>query len=84
MQGIFKTSLEENTTINFIRNLTLQEIKDALKEQGQEGNCYILISATAKTITGTKWNDSWNIHLASIPIFPFNVYYPCSSERLPR
>lgn len=70
MQGIFKTS-------------TLQEIKDVLKEQGQEGNCNILISATAKTITGTKWNDSLNIHLASIPIFPFNVYYPCSSERLP-
>ncbi|XP_071141901.1 fibrinogen-like protein A [Mytilus edulis] len=37
MQGIFKSSLEENTTINFIRNLTLQEIHDVLKEQELEG-----------------------------------------------
>ncbi|XP_063408191.1 fibrinogen-like protein A [Mytilus trossulus] len=37
MQGIFKSLLEENTTINFIRNLTLQEINDVLKEQELEG-----------------------------------------------
>ncbi|XP_063408192.1 fibrinogen-like protein A [Mytilus trossulus] len=39
MQGIFKTALEENSTIEFIRNITLQEINDATitKHQGQEG-----------------------------------------------
>ncbi|CAC5389569.1 Tenascin,Fibrinogen-like protein A,Angiopoietin-4,Ryncolin-2,Fibrinogen C domain-containing protein 1-A,Techylectin-5B,Microfibril-associated glycoprotein 4,Tenascin-N,Ficolin-2,Ryncolin-1,Tenascin-R,Ryncolin-3,Ficolin-1,Fibrinogen C domain-containing protein 1-B,Fibrinogen C domain-containing protein 1 [Mytilus coruscus] len=37
MQGIFKTSLEKNSTIDFIRNITLQEINEVLKEQGQEG-----------------------------------------------
>lgn len=43
MQGIFKSSLEENTTINFIRNLTLQEIHEVLKEQELEGNYIICI-----------------------------------------
>lgn len=43
MQGIFKSSLEENTTINFIRNLTLQEINDVLKQQELEGNYIICI-----------------------------------------
>ncbi|VDI26404.1 Hypothetical predicted protein [Mytilus galloprovincialis] len=42
MQGIFQTSLEENSTIDFIRNITLQEINEVLKEQGQEGTGTIM------------------------------------------
>ncbi|CAG2213904.1 unnamed protein product [Mytilus edulis] len=36
MRGIFKSSLEEDATIDFIRNITLQEINDALSQQVQE------------------------------------------------
>ncbi|CAC5362064.1 Fibrinogen-like protein A,Ryncolin-4,Angiopoietin-related protein 1,Ficolin-1-B,Ficolin-2,Ryncolin-1,Tenascin-R,Fibrinogen-like protein 1,Tenascin-X,Fibrinogen C domain-containing protein 1-A,Tenascin-N,Ryncolin-3,Tenascin,Fibroleukin,Fibrinogen C domain-containing protein 1,Angiopoietin-related protein 3,Ryncolin-2,Techylectin-5B,Angiopoietin-related protein 2,Angiopoietin-2,Microfibril-associated glycoprotein 4,Fibrinogen alpha chain,Ficolin-1-A,Ficolin-1,Fibrinogen C domain-containing protein 1-B,Angiop len=36
IQGILKKSLEENWTIDFIRNITRQEIKDVLTEKGQE------------------------------------------------
>ncbi|CAC5362059.1 unnamed protein product [Mytilus coruscus] len=35
IQNIFKTSLDENSTIDFIRNMTMQGINDILKEQGQ-------------------------------------------------
>ncbi|VDI73471.1 Hypothetical predicted protein [Mytilus galloprovincialis] len=35
IQDIFKTSFDENSTINFIRNMTMQGINDILKEQGQ-------------------------------------------------
>ncbi|CAG2247512.1 unnamed protein product [Mytilus edulis] len=35
IQDIFKTSFDENSTINFIRNMTIQGINDILKEQGQ-------------------------------------------------
>ena len=35
IKDIFKTSFDENSTINFIRNMTMQGINDILKEQGQ-------------------------------------------------
>ncbi|VDI46722.1 Hypothetical predicted protein, partial [Mytilus galloprovincialis] len=35
IQDILKTSFDENSTINFIRNMTMQGINDILKEQGQ-------------------------------------------------
>ncbi|XP_063405822.1 uncharacterized protein LOC134689782 [Mytilus trossulus] len=35
IQDIFKTSFDENSTIDFIRNMTMQGINDILKEQGQ-------------------------------------------------
>ncbi|CAC5362067.1 Fibrinogen-like protein A [Mytilus coruscus] len=35
IQNIFKTSLDENSTIDLIRNMTIQGINDILKEQGQ-------------------------------------------------
>ncbi|XP_071142635.1 fibrinogen C domain-containing protein 1-A-like [Mytilus edulis] len=35
IQDFFKTSFDENSTINFIRNMTMQGINDILKEQGQ-------------------------------------------------
>ncbi|XP_071142637.1 fibrinogen-like protein 1 [Mytilus edulis] len=35
IQDIFKTSFDENSTIDFMRNMTMQGINDILKEQGQ-------------------------------------------------
>ncbi|CAC5362058.1 Fibrinogen-like protein A,Ryncolin-4,Fibrinogen C domain-containing protein 1-A,Tenascin-N,Angiopoietin-related protein 7,Ficolin-1-A,Ficolin-1-B,Ficolin-2,Ficolin-1,Fibrinogen C domain-containing protein 1-B,Fibrinogen C domain-containing protein 1 [Mytilus coruscus] len=36
IQGVFRTLLEENTTKDLIRNITMQEINDVVKAQGQE------------------------------------------------
>ncbi|XP_076084542.1 uncharacterized protein LOC143055292 [Mytilus galloprovincialis] len=35
IQDIFKTSFDENSTVDFIRNMTMQGINDILKGQGQ-------------------------------------------------
>ncbi|CAG2192652.1 unnamed protein product [Mytilus edulis] len=63
IQDIFKTSFDENSTINFIRNMTMQGINDILKEQGQvklldsirnEGKCLPGDSdITAEDLKGT-------------------------------
>lgn len=36
IKEIFKTSLEENSTVEFIRNITIQGINDVLKDREQE------------------------------------------------
>lgn len=51
MRGIFKSSLEEDATIDFIKNITLQEINDALNQQVQEGIYNILILKSRKQIS---------------------------------
>lgn len=47
IKDIFKTSLEENFTIDFMRNITMQEINDVLKDRvhpvRNEGNYNSLI-----------------------------------------